>query len=181
MILKERLRKEISIPEGVEVSIDEVISVKKGNNEIKKRLYYPTIEIKKEGDKITLEPRKFSKREKKIINTFEAHIRNMIKGVQDPFVYKVKVCSSHFPMTVNVDGKKLVVKNFLGEKVPRVAVILDGVDVKVEGEVILINSPDKAMAGQTAANFEQSTRITNRDRRIFQDGLWIIQKGDKEL
>ena len=148
---------------------------------LEKKLFYPTVEIKKEGQSLTIEPKKFSKREKKIINTFQSHINNMIVGVETPYTYKVKVCSGHFPMTVNVDGQKLVVKNFLGEKVPRKASIVGSAIVNVEGDMIVIVSADKEAAGQTAANFEQSTRITNRDRRIFQDGLWIIQKGDKEL
>ena len=84
-------------------------------------------------------------------------------------------------MTVKVKGKKLEIKNFLGEKVPRIADIVNDVDVKIEGDEIIITSANKEAAGQTAGNFEKATRITNRDRRIFQDGLWIIQKAGKEI
>lgn len=176
MIEERRLRKEIQIPEGVEVQVAEVITVKKNKFEVKRKLSYPTVILSKKDNKIIIEPKRFTKREKKIINTFKSHILNMIKGVEEPYEYKVKICSSHFPMSVNIEGKKLVVKNFLGEKVPRKADILENADVKIEGDDITIISPDKEIAGQTAANFEQCTRITNRDRRIFQDGLWITKK-----
>ena len=115
--------------------------------------------------------------EKKIINTYEAHLKNMLKGVQETFKYEVKVCSGHFPMNVSMVGKELVIKNFYGEKVPRRSNIIDGVTVKIEGELIKIEGCDIEKVGQTAANMEKATRITNRDRRIFQDGLWIINKG----
>jgi len=172
-----KLTKEIEIPEKVEVVIDETITIKGEKGENSKRLFYPTVKISKKDNKIIIEPIKFTKREKKIINTYISHLNNMIKGVQEPYTYKVKVCSSHFPMSVSVNGNELVVKNFYGEKVPRRAQIVEGVDVKVNGEEIILTGTNKESVGQTAANMEQSTRITNRDRRIFQDGLWIVEKG----
>ncbi len=166
------------IPQDVNVTVgEEMVTIKKGNNEITKKLFYPTIELKKEGDKVVLIPKKFTKREKKIINTFKAHLLNMFRGVQEPYVYKVKICASHFPMTVTIEGKTLVVKNFLGEKVPRKTTFGNGVDVKIDGDSITITSVDRELAGQTAAKFELCTRITNKDRRVFQDGLWIVEKG----
>tara|TARA_Y100000310_G_C20690729_1_gene822022 strand:- start:3980 stop:4516 length:537 start_codon:yes stop_codon:yes gene_type:complete len=177
MIDPKRLRKEIEIPEKVEVVIGETITIKGEKGENSKKLFYPTVEISKKDNKIVIEPKKFTKREKKIINTYVAHLNNMIKGVQEPYTYKVKVCSSHFPMSVSVNGNELVVKNFYGEKVPRRAAIVEGVNVKVNGEEIVLVGTNKESVGQTAANFEKSTRITNRDRRIFQDGLWITEKG----
>ncbi|MBT3324343.1 50S ribosomal protein L6 [archaeon] len=182
MIEAYKLRKVVEVPEGVEVNIvDREIQVKKGSLEVKRVLYFPTVEIKKEGNNIVLEPKRFTKKEKKIINTYKVHILNMVIGVQEPYTYKVKICASHFPMTVKVKGKKLEIKNFLGEKVPRIADIVNDVDVKIEGDEIIITSANKEAAGQTAGNFEKATRITNRDRRIFQDGLWIIQKAGKEI
>ncbi len=176
MIDARRLRKEITIPTGVDVEVADMITVKHKNFQVKKKLAYPTLTISKKENKIVIEPKLFSKREKKIINTFKSHLLNMIKGVQEPYEYRVKICASHFPMTVTIEGKKLVVKNFLGEKVPRKATILQDADVKIEGDLITITSADKEIAGQVAANFEQCTRITNRDRRVFQDGLWITKK-----
>ena len=181
MIEERRLRKEITIPAGIEVHVDEIVTVKKNTLEVKKKLSYPTVKLSKKDNKIIIEPKRFTKREKKIINTFKSHIANMIKGVEEPYEYQLKVCSSHFPMSVTIEGKKLVVKNFLGEKVPRKADILENTEVKIDGDVITIHSPDKEIAGQTAANFEQCTRITNKDRRIFQDGVYIIKKDGKEI
>ena len=177
MIDPKKLTKEIEIPEKVEVVIDETITIKGEKGENRKRLFYPTVKISKKDNKIVIEPIKFTKREKKIINTYIAHLNNMIKGVQELYTYKVKICSSHFPMSVSVSGNELVVKNFYGEKVPRRAKIVEGVDVKINGEEIVITGTNKESVGQTAANMEKSTRITNRDRRIFQDGLWIMEKG----
>ena len=177
MIDAKKLTKEIEIPENVEVMVDEIITVKGEKGENSKRLFYPTVKISKKDNKIVIEPKKFTKREKKIINTYVAHLKNLIKGVQEAYTYKVKICSSHFPMSVSVNGDELIVKNFYGEKVPRRAKIVEGVNVKVNGEEIVINGTNKESVGQTAANFEKSTRITNRDRRIFQNGLWIVEKG----
>jgi large subunit ribosomal protein L6 len=84
-------------------------------------------------------------------------------------------------MNVSVSGDTFAIKNFLGEKVPRTLKIKEGVTVKVEGTDVTVESTDIEKAGQVAADIEQLTRITNRDIRIFQDGIYIVEKSRKPL
>jgi large subunit ribosomal protein L6 len=123
------------------------------------------------------------KRERKFVMATKAHIENMKEGVQKKFVYKLQICFVHFPMNVSVDKTNhvLVINNFLGEKKERRAKILPNTDVKIEGDTVTVESPDIEAAGQTAANMEVTTHIRNRDRRVFQDGIWITEKpGEKK-
>ncbi len=59
--------------------------------------------------------------------------------------------------------------------------IKEDVDVKVEGDKVTVESPDKEKAGQCAASIEQLTKRTGYDSRIFQDGIWVVSKSGKEL
>jgi large subunit ribosomal protein L6 len=80
-------------------------------------------------------------------------------------------------MTLAVKGNIFVVNNYFGERVPRNANILSGVDVKVSKKVeVVVSGIDKELVGQTAANIEKCTTVKNRDRRVFQDGIYLINK-----
>src|SRR3989344_4935855 len=85
-------------------------------------------------------------------------------------------CNVHFPVTLKVEGNKFVITNFLGEKTPRFAKIPQGVKVEVKGQKITVSSHNKDLAGQTAANLEKATKIRSRDRRIFQDGIFLVER-----
>lgn len=180
---KPKLHQEkIKIPEGVTVELDNSLLKLKGKEgSIEKEFLSPKINLKKEGDSIVLSAKQFSRNQKAVFNAFMAHIKNMLKGLSDPYVYKLKVCSSHFPVTVSVEGSIVLVKNFLGEKIPRRAEILPNTKVEAKGDIVTVTSIDKEAAGQTAANIEQSTRVTRRDRRVFQDGVYIFIKAGESL
>lgn len=172
----------VEMPEGVTATVDEGICIVKGKQgECKKNMKNPKVEIKVEGNKIIFTAKKGCKTEKARIGSFAAHLRNMIKGVEEKHIYKLKICSGHFPMNVAIKGKEFIVKNFLGEKVPRIIKLKEGVNVKIDDTLISIESVDKELAGQTAGDIEQLTRITNRDLRIFQDGIYITDKSGKKM
>ncbi len=175
--MKKNLFKEIKIPEGIEVKInDSELSVKGSEGENKKIFNLTNLTFEIDGDQIRFGNEKSTKNEKKKMNTIASHIKNMIQGVQKKFEYKMKICFNHFPFTINMNGKNVLIKNFLGEKIDRSCKICKNADVKIDKEIVTIVSCDKEAAGQTAANFETVTKVKNRDRRVFQDGIFITHK-----
>jgi large subunit ribosomal protein L6 len=180
--MKKEIFQEIEIPEGVEANIDgNILTIKGNEGEVKREFKINKIIFEIKDGKIRLGNKVVTRNEKKVMNTMTAHIQNMIKGVQEKFEYKLKICASHFPMNVDIQGKEATVKNFLGEKIPRKTSILDNVDVQIDGDIITVTSINKESAGQTAANLEKATRVTGRDRRVFQDGIFITNKVGKEI
>ncbi len=172
------MQEELEIPSGINVALDgNEIIFSKDNKEVK-RILNNRINVNVEGNKIVLSSKKATKREKKILYTLKAHIKNAFEGLTKGFRYKLQAVSVHFPMTVEVDktNNQILVKNFLGEKKPRVITIIKGVEVKVNKEHIEVESADIEKAGQVAANIEKGTKIRFRDRRIFQDGIFITEK-----
>jgi len=76
-----------------------------------------------------------------------------------------------------VNGDTFTVNNYFGERVPRTAEILHNVNVSVQNKVeITVSGIDKELVGQTAANIERCTTVKNRDRRVFQDGIYLLNK-----
>ncbi len=175
--------KKISIPENVNIDIEgRTIRIRGPAGENSLTIKNIAVGLKKDEKSLILFAKgNFTKKEKRVINANASHIRNMIKGSLEPYTYKLRICSGHFPMSVSVEKNRVVIKNFLGEKVPRTAKIVDNSDVKINGDQIFVTCVNKETAGQTAANIEQSTRITNKDRRVFQDGIYIIEKGGKPV
>jgi len=176
------ITQEIKIPEGIEISKEaHLIKVKGPKREISKKLAGPKVEITADKNSVKIISKKASRREKKLIYTFKAHINNMIKGVTEPFVYKLKICPGHFPMNVSIDKDIFTVKNFLGEKTPRKLRINAAVKVKIDGKDVYVEGINKELTAQTAASIETLTKIKGRDKRIFQDGIYIVSKAGKEI
>lgn len=109
-----------------------------------------------------------------LIGTIAAHVKNMITGVTKGFIYRLRVVYSHFPVTVKVEGDKVLIQNFLGERMPRISKIVGKTQVKVEGSDLIVSGASLEDVGQTAANMEQTTRIVGYDRRKFLDGIYIV-------
>lgn len=180
--MKKDIVNEIIIPEGVEVLVDEnKVLVKGKEGELSRTFRGGKFKIEKKENKIIVRVKNGTKKEKKIINTISKHIANMIHGVQEKFEYTLKICFSHFPITIDIKGNTAEIKNFLGEKINRTAKIPEGAEISVQKDIITVKAVNKEIAGQASANLERATRITKRDRRIFQDGIFITNKPKRDL
>jgi len=181
-------KQELEIPKGVKVTLGggHHITVNGPNGEITKDFSHIR------GVNVSIEENiiKFSCYFPKsgtlaLANTIFNLIKNLIIGVQTNYKYYCKIAYSHFPFTAEVKSnkKEVHVINFLGERAPRISKFLDNVEVKVEGEDIILIGPDKEKLGQTAANLKRCCRIKKKDPRVFQDGIYLFKKqvGDEIL
>lgn len=179
--MKTKIIEKIQIPEGVSCSISNgILACTKSGNEIKRNIIIPNISVKIEGKEIVFLCNKGNKNDFKTIKSHLAHMRNIFQGLETRYIYELESCNVHFPMTLKVEKNHLIITNFLGEKVPRTAEILPNVDIQIKGPKITVTSYNKEAAGQTAANLEKATIVRNRDRRIFQDGIYIVSKPGRE-
>jgi len=175
------MKKEVQIPEGTDIEVKgNIINVKGPQGELSREFNLQKFIIKKEKGALIIEIENPGRKEKAYLGTLTAHIKNMVKGVNHKFKYKMKIVYKHFPINVAVEGDKFVIKNFLGEKKPRYAKIIEGTNINIKGDIIEITSIDKEKAGQTAAIIEKATRTRKLDIRIFQDGIFITNKGVSE-
>jgi large subunit ribosomal protein L6 len=176
---KATMKEEIKIPEGVQITIEgKTVHVKGPKGAVSKILSHPKIQLTVQGKVIQISSLQSPRRkEKALIGTFKAHIRNMIKGVTQEYECKMKTVFSHFPIKNSVEGNYLIIQNFLGERYPRRAEILKDVKVEVKGDHIILTAVDKEKVGQTAINIERATKVKKRDIRVFQDGIYIVERG----
>ena len=168
----------VRIPKGVKVEIDgPLVRVKGQKGQLERNFRFPQIAMKVEGDEVVISTGADRKRVVAMVGTIQAHVANMCKGVSEGFEYRMKVVYSHFPIQLKLSGNRLEINNFLGEKKPRYALIRDGVTAKVGNDEIVLSGIDRETLGITSANIEDATRIRDRDPRIFQDGIYRVQRG----
>jgi len=166
----------MKIPEGIAVEIaDGVIRVSGKRGTLERSFDARKITIKVENGELTLKiVGKKNRRSFALEKTLEAHARNMLKGAQGDFEKKLQVVFAHFPISIEQKGKDVLIKNFLGEKTPRVAKVQGNAKVKVNGQDIVVSGNDREDVGQTASNIVRATRILKRDNRVFQDGVYYV-------
>ena len=177
-MVQETVTEKIPVPQGVNVTITgSTLKVKGKSGELSRDFSSQLVVLKKEGNDLVLQSETTRKKTRALVGTWSAHIRNMVKGVQEPYEYKLKICFSHFPIKVKVQGERVIIENFLGERTPRYARVMGSSKVKVSGEEVSVTGPDLEAVSQTAANMEQACIIRGFDPRVFQDGIYITSKG----
>ena len=184
MAIVDIIKHKIILSEGVSATLSEtgIITFSGEHGDISREFIHSKVRIIQDGGGFIVSCDLPRKKEKALCGTWAAHLRNMNKGVSEGFTYKMKAVYSHFPMTLKVDyaNNNFVVNNYFGEKVPRLANLPwpeeeVKVEVKNKTEVIIFGK-DKEKVGQTTANIERCCTVKKRDRRIFQDGIYLVEK-----
>lgn len=181
MVKLDHIKHIIPLAEGVTAAIEDgEVTLTKDGKSISREFIHARVALSQTDAGIEVFCDLPRRKEKALAGTWAAHLRNMNKGLSEGFEYRLKAVYSHFPMTLKVEGDVLTITNLFGERVPRQAPLPwtpAEVTVKVENKTeVVVSGADKEKVGQTSANIERACRIRGRDRRVFQDGVYIVQK-----
>ncbi len=177
MAIEYMSKRVVEVPDNLEVEIEkDKIKLSNGEQNLVRKLPESNITFKKEGSSIVLAAICPKRRDLALLGTISAHLNNMVFGLTKGFEYVLKLVYSHFPVTLNKKNDKIFIENFLGERSPRIAKILEGVKVNISSDTIVVCGADKEAVGQTAANLELATKIRHKDPKVFQDGLYVVEK-----
>jgi large subunit ribosomal protein L6 len=173
----EKFQDQVDIPEGVTVSVKRHMLHfvgPLGKTHKSFRSIPVNIEIK-EG-KILLTTIEQKKKDYAILHTARSIIRNICEGLVTGYTIKMKVVFSHFPITVKVEGRNVLIENFQGERAPRITHIVGNTKVVPKGEDVLLTGEVWTDITQTAANIELKSKVKNKDHRVFLDGIYAFEK-----
>jgi large subunit ribosomal protein L6 len=169
----------IPIPEGVVVNIDgHKVTVRGSKSTLTRDFSHAAVSLETDGKAVRVWAQWPRKKEASLVGTIESHIKNMITGVTKGYTYKLKIVFSHFPITVKLQDRAVLIENFTGERRARKANILGDVKVKLEPDDIIVQGAKLEDVSQTAANIEMITRVTNKDPRVFLDGIYVFERNE---
>lgn len=177
--LEERI---VEVPESTDAKMEPIrggytVSIKGPKGELTKTFSRLNVHLSLKEKIFTIQSHFGKKREAAMVGTIAGHLKNMIKGVNEQYTYRVRVITSHFPATVEVQTNEVLIKNLYGRRDP-IRVPLDpSVDVKVKGEFVTITGINKEATSQVAARLAEASRLRGRrskDPTVFQDGLYVV-------
>jgi len=173
----EKLEERIEIPEGVTVSLKRhMLEVSGPLGRTFKSFRKIPVGLTVEGNTITLRAAGPRKRDYSIMHTARSVVRNLCEGVAEGYTVRMKVVFAHFPITVKVDGGRVLIENFQGERSARTAKIEGGTKVVPKGEDVIVTGHVKTEVTQTAANIQLRSRVKGKDHRVFLDGIYISEQ-----
>lgn len=124
-----------------------VLSVKGPKGTLTKRVH-PSISIVVDADGVMVTPKDRSRLAKNLTGTFASHVKNMVAGVEAPYVKRLIMDGVGYKMEVK--GKEVVLTVGFSHTVP--LAIPEDVTAKVEKNVMTLESANKESLGQFAAD-----------------------------
>ncbi len=147
-------KKPIQIPEKVEVKIDKSSIIVKGPKGELSLEIHPEIKAELKDNQIVLTPTKIHKGTKALWGTYRSHIANMVQGVVEGYEKKLEIHGVGYK--ANLEGKDLILN--LGYSHPIKITSPQGIEFKVEKNLITISGTDKQLVGQISAEIREKRK-----------------------
>src|SRR3989338_3082267 len=159
----------------------EIVEIPKGVNvTLKKRMLHFQCPLGKTHKNFRYIPVnievKDRKRDYSILHTARSIVRNICEGLITGYTIKMKIVFAHFPITVKVQDKTILIENFQGERSARVTRIIGNTKVVPKGEDVILTGEVWNDITQTAANIELRSKVKDKDHRVFLDGVYAYEK-----
>jgi large subunit ribosomal protein L6 len=168
---------EVQIPENVKVTFkSNMLNVEGPLGKTYKNFKKIPVDIQINDNTISLKAQGTRNSNYAIMNTARSLIRNILEGVVEGYTIKMKIVFSHFPINVKVEGKKVLIENFQGERAPRITKIWGETKVMPKSDDVIITGHVLTDVSQTAAEIENGSKVKNKDHRVFLDGIYKFEK-----
>ena len=174
---QEQFQEILEIPEGINVTMKKhMIQFQGPLGKTFKSFRKIPVNIEINDGKLTLKAQGTRKRDYSILHTARSLIKNIFEGLIEGYTIKMKVVYAHFPITVKVKEKTILIENFQGERAPRMTTIVGNTKIVPKGEDVILTGEVWTDITQTAANIELKTKVKNKDHRVFLDGIYVYEK-----
>ena len=173
-----------TIPDGVTITLNgRDVTVKGPRGTITKSLNHVQLALRVDKKKKLFTATRWfgAKTDIACINSALAVVKNMCTGVTKGFRFKLRFAYAHFPIGVSVEGQRVEIRNFLGEKrvrthnCPKSIKVIRTETAKVKDELVLEGN-DLNEVSQNAAQIHQLCLVKNKDIRKFLDGIFVQTK-----
>lgn len=150
-------RMHITVPAGVTVEYkDNVVTVKGPKGTLTQKIVSHAIDVKLEGNIVTVERHNEQKETKSLHGLYRMLIANMIKGVVTPFSKTLVIAGVGY--RASVSGNKLTMS--LGYSHPVVFVAPEGITLSCpDASTVVVSGISKEQVGQVAANIRSKRKV----------------------
>ncbi|MEK7062764.1 MAG: 50S ribosomal protein L6 [Patescibacteria group bacterium] len=140
-------KKPIMIPEKTEVTAQSgIVAVKGPKGELQKN-FRPDISIVVQGKEVILKPARHNKQTAALWGTYASHIKNMIQGVNTPYIKKLILEGVGYKSVVKSNNLELA----LGLSHSVNVTIPEGLTVTAEKNLITVTGINKELVGEWSA------------------------------
>lgn len=167
----------IQIPEGVTIDINDnrEIKVKGPKGELSFNFGYE-VDIKQEEKELIVEKKGKTKQAAALWGTTRAMVSNIINGVAEGFKKELELNGVGYKMAVQ--GRKVVLN--LGYSHPIEKEIPEGLEVKIDKNILSVEGIDKQKVGQFAAEIRAERKVEPYKGKGFRYvGEQVIKKEGK--